>query len=420
MNSIDRKILEPLIDRILELAFALDNQAKKKLWADHQALRPTDKIPVCLWFEFIPEPQWRFMFGKDYLRCESDQARKIERELRKQLWMADHVPDDHIVWPMVSVTAALSRSVSWGVEFHMEGTDETADDPLEAMRIVPAFPDGIEAGRVRFADMEVDRQETDRCVEEARELVGDRLRVIVVYPNLSYAPFDLAVKMRGLENIMLDVMDTPQSVHELMEAITTGFERHHKNREARGWLNVVPDEEGCYTRVGFRVHCAYPVDDFDAARPRLKDEWAYISAQTSSGLGPGMFAEFVHPYNARLARFFPNETVYFHGCECLDHKLGTLAGLPNLRRFHVSPWSSVEKAREKLGGRAVLEVHAHPGRVFFAYTREQMKAEISERVAAAEGAALDMNLSDIHSINEQPERLWEWAAVAQEVAAASG
>jgi hypothetical protein len=129
-----------------------------------------------------------------------------------------------------------------------------------------------------------------------------------------------------------------------------------------------------------------------------------------------MFAEFVHPYNVRLARSFSNQTVYFHGCERLDHKLDVLATLPNLRRFHVSPWSSAEAAREKFQGRVVLEVHAHPGRVFFSYSRREMKQEIDRLLRAAEGVPLDINLSDIHSVNGDPRLLTQWAEAAQEVA----
>jgi hypothetical protein len=165
------------------------------------------------------------------------------------------------------------------------------------------------------------------------------------------------------------------------------------------------------------VHCAYIPPDFEPAEPRLRHEWAYISAQTSSGLSPAMFAEFVHPYNVRLARYFPNQTVYYHGCEKLDHKLDVLATLPNLRRFHVSPWSSVEAAREKFRGNVVLEVHAHPGRVFFGCSPREMKQEVQRLVRAAGGVPLDINLSDIHSVNDDPRLLTRWAEAAQEVAA---
>jgi hypothetical protein len=126
-----------------------------------------------------------------------------------------------------------------------------------------------------------------------------------------------------------------------------------------------------------------------------------------------MFADLVHPYNARLALAFTNDTVYFHGCERLDQKLDVLAGLPHLRRFHVSPWSSVRRAAAKFQGRAVLEVHAHPGKVFFGATREDMRREIEGLLREADGHPMDLNLSDIHSIGGDPRLLTSWAEEAQ-------
>lgn len=416
MRSRDREILKPLVEETAELAAEPRMEARKRMWADHQALRRTEKIPVCVWFEYIPEPQWEAMLGPGYLQSAAPLARLIEGELRKRCWMARNVPDDHIVWPSVTVPAVLRREVGWGVDFHMSGAGGADDDPLQARRMVPAFPEAIQVERLAFSDLEVDGEATGRAREEALELVDGRLAVQVSYPDLGHSPFDLAVRMRGLEAFMYDVVDAPELVEALMEAITGAFQRHHSNRERRGWLNVHPSADGRYHRVGFRVHCAYPAPDAAAGQPRLCDEWAYVSAQTAAGLGPEMFARFVQPFNARLAAAFTNETVYYHGCECLDRKLDSLATLPHLRRFHVSPWSSVARAAEKLRGSVVLEVHAHPGRVLFGASRSEMKAELAALLSQAGGAPLDLNLSDIHSVNGNPATLAVWAGAAQELA----
>ena len=412
----DKDILNPLVNKILDLAAHPRMARLKRMWANHQALRQTEKVPVCVWYEFIPDPQWELMLGRGFLKCRSPLAREIEWNLRKRLWAAENVSDDHIVWPTVTISPTIAREVDWGVRFSMSGSDEKVDDPLEAKRYVPAFPDRIETERVRFRDWLIDEQATAEAVEQAGEMTGDRMQIAVAYPDLGFSPFDHAVGMRGLEKLMFDVVDAPQRVHRLMDLITSAFEQHHRTREKNGWLNVVPSPDGRYSQVGFRVHCAHTPPGFQPGRPHLRHEWAYVSAQTSAGLSPAMFAEFVHPYNVRLARYFSNQTVYYHGCERLDHKLEVLATLPNLRRFHVSPWSSVEAAREKFRGKVVLEVHAHPGRVFFGYSPREMKQEVQRLVRAAEGVPLDINLSDIHSVNGDPRLLTRWARAAQEAA----
>jgi len=45
-----------------------------------------------------------------------------------------------------------------------------------------------------------------------------------------------------------------------------------------------------------------------------------------------------------------------------------------------------------------------------------MKEEVQRLVRAAEGLPLDLNLSDIHSVNGDPRLLTQWAEAAQEVA----
>jgi hypothetical protein len=129
-----------------------------------------------------------------------------------------------------------------------------------------------------------------------------------------------------------------------------------------------------------------------------------------------MYADFINRYHRRLASFFVNATVYYHGCENLDQKVETIAELPHLRRFHVSPYSSVARAVEVLQGEAVMEVHAHPGRVLMAGTPEAMRDELVELIAAAQGQPMDLNLSDIHSIDGRPETLSTWTRIAQELA----
>ncbi|MEI6846364.1 MAG: hypothetical protein WCK36_04875, partial [Candidatus Firestonebacteria bacterium] len=128
-----------------------------------------------------------------------------------------------------------------------------------------------------------------------------------------------------------------------------------------------------------------------------------------------MYAEFVHPYNEKLAALFTEKTVYYHGCEPLDRKASAIKTLSNLRRFHISPWSDIKTIREATGDAFVYEVHDHPGKVFFGMSKDDMKGSIKKLVEAAQGSIFDLNLSDIHNLNGNPLCLRDWAEAAQEV-----
>jgi len=411
----DKELLKPLVDRTLELAARPGEDAKKELWARHNALQKTEKIPVCVTFEGIPGPQWDLMFGANHLRCAGELAREIENYLKKRIWAAENIPDDHVVWPAIILGAVHSSRGDWGVplEWHKP------DDSLGAKGYDPPFADGIVLSRLCRAQTEVDEAATALHLAEASELVDGRLAVRGWYETLGHSVFDVAVEMRGMDRICMDVYDQPEVLHQLMDFLTRAATANDKRRERHGWINCPADPSGRYQMIPTLRHIAgFLPPDFASRRPKLSDEWPYISAQTSSGLGPEQYAEFTHAYNARIAAPFTGKTVYYHGCECLDQKLAVISTLPNLRRHHVSPWSSVARAAEHYRGAVVLEVHAHPGKVFFGASREDMRKEVRGLVDAAAGHPMNLNLSDIHSVNDRPETLRIWTEEAQ--AAAGG
>ncbi len=402
--------MRPLVAELLEFSLRPSEAKKKRLWADHQALKPVESPPVCVYYDGIPDQQWNLML--DSFQCKTPAGRFMEFDLQKRIWMAKNVPDDNIVWPSIAVNAVAKKKADWGVKVKWHRTAE--DDGLGARKAESPFKEGIEVGRLQFSDQEIDAEATALLAEEFRELCLDKLAVFVKYPTLGASPFDLAVELRGAEELLFDCVDAPEKVKELMEYLTSAFEAHHKAREQKGHLNFF-SPDGKYGQFGWRVHSYYPGASYIPGKPRLRDEWFYVSAQTSSGLGPEMYAEFVHPYNCRLAKLMTNKTVYYHGCETLDQKLDILATLPNLRRQHVSPWSSVKTAVEKFKGSVVLEIHSHPGKVFFGFSKEDMKTEIKGLVEQAEGVPFDLNLSDIHTVNGNPKLLAIWTEAAKEV-----
>jgi hypothetical protein len=407
----DKEILKPLVDKVLELSSRQREQYKKDLWARFNALQPVDKIPVCVTFEGIPAPQWDLMFGVNHLRCKGSLARQLEFDLKKRTWAAAHIPDDHVLWPAVFVPAA-APAYDWGVPIQWH----SSSDPLGAKGIVPPFAEKIDLSRLRLPVTQIDEDATRFRVTELTELVGGRLPVHPRYPRLTDAPFDIAVEMRGLENTLLDVYDAPDLLHGLLDFITTAIIADHKHREQCGWINAPADPTGKYQMIPIWRHIGAALPEGFAQRKKeLADEWAYVSAQTSSGLGPDMYEKFVNVYNSRIAALYTNKTVYYHGCECLDQKLDSVATLPNLRRHHVSPWSSAKLAAQKFQGRVVLEVHVHPTEVIFNASPEQMREEVARRIQEAPGHPMSLNLSDVHSLAGNPATLKFWAQAAQDV-----
>src|SRR6266545_4855027 len=120
----DRECLKLLVEAAASLAAEPGEAAKKELWARHQALLPADKIPVCVSYEGIPASEWEAMFGPRHVRTVTPLARSIEFDLKRRVWMAHHVPDDHIVWPFLTVGAVTREERGWGVPLEWHAPDD--------------------------------------------------------------------------------------------------------------------------------------------------------------------------------------------------------------------------------------------------------------------------------------------------------
>jgi hypothetical protein len=294
---------------------------------------------------------------------------------------------------------------------------KSPSDELGAKRVVAPFAKEVCPSQLRSPQTEVDEVETAARLDEASQLVGGRLAVYPLYPSLGESPFEFAVRMRGQEQILLDACDRPKLVHDLMDFVTRSIIADHERRQRFGWINCPSDPSGQYQMVPTWRHIsAYPRPGFVGRHPLISDEWAYVSAQSASGLGPAMYEEFVHRYNCRIASLFTSQTVYYHGCECLDQKLDVLATLPNLRRHHVSAWSSVSLAAQKYRGAVLLEVTTHPNLIALGASREKMEQEMEKLVSQAEGHPMNLSITDIQHLGGNPDSLRGWAEAAQAVA----
>jgi hypothetical protein len=127
----------------------------------------------------------------------------------------------------------------------------------------------------------------------------------------------------------------------------------------------------------------------------------------------------VQPYNVPLAEIFGK--VYYHGCEDLTLKAEIIRDLPNLREFHVSPWSQVAPIAALMPAHVTLEVHSHPTNVLFIWDAAQMRGELEQLVRDAGDHLFNLKLCDIQTIRDDGgEALRTWASVAREVACQGG
>jgi len=390
-------VVTDLAEQVRTLAAAPEHLARRALWESLHDLTPPRALVSFTLYTGVWE---REIAASGEIVHAPGVARDIEVQLRARLWKAAAIPDDEPLLPTVwlGMPRPADQGPLWGVDLPFNRPAERG-----AYKPEPPLREEADLARIVAPRYAEDTASRDRLLADARELIGDVLPVKLHTDELHYGPFEWAVRMRGMDALLLDVYDRPYFAHALMERITDGMVGYHRQREAAGAV----DAEASW---GFHMY-------WDRLAPgagsRLRDCWAYAHAQSSASFSPRMYAEFVQPYNVRIAELFGR--VYYHGCEDLSARSAIIRDLPNLRMFHVGPWTPLEPVVRNLGGRCALEVHSHPTNVLFTFSNDDMRREIADLHRAAQGVPHVLKLCDVETLGGRAERLRAWTDAARDV-----
>ncbi|MDR1319574.1 MAG: hypothetical protein LBJ90_08105, partial [Treponema sp.] len=149
----------------------------------------------------------------------------------------------------------------------------------------------------------------------------------------------------------------------------------------------------------------------------IGDIWGENADQIMTAVSPAMTNEFAFEHEKLWARQFK---LHSYGCcERLDNKLDFLtAAFPNLRKVTSSPFSDLDKAAEQLGNRYVISFK--PNSVYLAGDAPDMDLLRREFVHGCELAEkyhlnLVFNMKTLLTLNDDPQRLWNWCDMAMEL-----
>ena len=397
-------VLADLADEVLAVADSPEHVGRRALWRSLHELHPPRALVSYAMYAHV----WEREIADPALFVHSaGLERAIETQLRARLWKARHIPDDEPLLPTVwlGMPRPPRDDRLWGVPLRSARTD-----PRGAYKPFPPIRRQADIARLHAPIYEEVPGAGRHLICAGTELVGGKLPVKLHTDEIHYGPFEWAVRMRGMDNLLLDVVDRPEMVHELMGFVTDGMVAYHREREAAGAV----DSEASW---GFHMCWDDPHEGpgMPATGRRLADCWAYVHAQSAASLSPAMYEQYIQPYNERIASLFGR--IYYHGCEDLSRKCRIIGRLPGLRLFHVGPWTPVEPVVECFGDSVALEVHSHPTNVLFAWTAEEVRGDLARRHAAAGDAPHVLKLCDIETVGDDADRLRVWTEAAREVAA---
>jgi hypothetical protein len=399
----DRTILRDLARRVADAAALPVMAERRREWVRHNGLRPGR--PMILIF---PEGGWRELMPPESLACEGDRARQMEGDLCRRLYTHEHFRDDAVVEAEWLVPKAV-RTTGWGLA--PEWRD--APTPTGAGTFQPVIHTAADLAKLRFPRVSHDEAATADAMDEALELFGDILRVEARgAAHVSFHLMSIYTHLRGLEEVMLDMVLAPAMLHDAMAFLEEGHRRLIAQYEALNLLS--PNHDGTYhSSGGVGYTDELPAPGFDPGRVRPRDMWASAEAQELAQVSPRMHAEFSMEYEKRLLA--PFGLTGYGCCEDLTRKLDDVLAIPHIRRISIAPTADVAACAAKIGRRAIFSWKPNPAHLVGAFNEPALRAYIAHTLdVAAGGCALEMILKDTHTCEGRPERFDRWAEIARQ------
>ncbi len=401
--SVDRRVLRRLAGRLAELAARPCEAEKRDLWYRHNALEPTRPVIFC-----DPENGWNEIIPDGRLECHGELARGWEMTLRKELFWAESMGDDRVVDPVFEVRHVYRES-DWGMH---ERVFKVARHG--SYRWDPPLTDLSQLCHLHAPRISVDAACSDDVAGLADDTFGDLLDVR--RKTLWWWTLGMTwtlINLRGLEQAMIDMYDHPQELHQLMGILRDGHLAKLDYLEAHGLLSL--NNDNTYVGSGgFGFTRELPQEGFNG-RVRTRDMWGFCESQETVQVSPGMFEEFVFPYQAPIMERFGLNC--YGCCEPLEKRWHVVKRFPRLRRVSVSPWADAEKMAEYLGAKYIYSYKPSPAELARpSIDEDRIRQGLRRVMDTARGCRLEVIMKDNHTIGNNPENVTRWCRIAREEA----
>lgn len=400
----DKEILRTLAKKVAEISARPIESEKRKLWYQHNDLEDTRPLIFC-----DPENGWYEIIPHDQLACKGDLARIWEFKLRKEIFWGEKMNDDRVIEPIFKVQYAFQEFNRGMQESIIGGANNGSycwDAPLK---------DYSELESLHFQKIDVDDGRTDQLYNLAREIFANILKVeLEGYWWWSFGLTWSLVNLRGIQQVMLDMYDHPQELHQLMAFLRDEALYLLDFLEMNNLLSL--NNQGTYVGSGgFGYTHQLPQKDYDGTKVRTQDMWGFSESQETVLVSPNLFAEFIFPYQLPiLERFGLN---CYGCCEPIDKRWHIVSQAPRLRRVSVSAWANVRDLAEKLGKNYVFSRKPNPSDLSYPKIDEEyIRKGLRETLEAAQGCHVELIMKDNHTIGRNPENVIQWCRIAREEA----
>ena len=403
----DRQVLKALAAQVADIAARPVMAERRELWYRHNALEAVRPLILC-----DPENGWNEIVTDDQILCTNSMARHWECYLRKQIFWGDQMNDDYVVEAIFDLPYIYQES-PWTVagSKHQATLHETKIDG-GAYHIDTVLEDYTLIDKIVQPQLIIDFQKTDYLFNLAQELFAGLLTVRLNTSWFwSFGQTDEFAFLRGMENLLYDFYDEPESVHAMMEILTQGALDRFDDLQNNNLLTL--NNDGTYVGSGGMGYSReLPAAGFNG-QVRTQDMWGHAESQITIGVSPDMFAEFIYPYQKRIMDRFG--LMCYGCCEPMDDRFDIIKASTNLRRVSVSPWANRGLMAEKLGAKYVYSLKPSPSPLALPHLDENIvRKELQECLALTRNNRVELIMKDNHTLGKNPRNLTRWVEIARE------
>lgn len=399
----DITILRDLAKRYLEICNKDVQETRRDLWRKHNSFqhpKPLIYIRAFAWSEM----------EESKLFCQDPLFRGIENTLRQSLFR-DTFEDDFIFEPWVNVDAVkvMPPEGPWGLAVEWSERSEPTgsrvwDSPMKE-------PEDF--AKMWSPHHEIDKEATERRLSKVQDALGDIITI-----NLDRSPIytmwngdisTLLAKLRGLEQIMWDMMDRPDWLHEVLGFMRDGIIRTHEQAEAAGDWSLSAHQNQC---MPYALELPDPAAN--SGPVKRKDLWYFSASQETTLVGPKLWYEFMYQYQMDIMKHF-GLTAY-GCCEDLTHKIPYIKELPNIRRISVALLSDVEISAKHIGTDYIYSYRPSPtDMVGYGLDEDRVRKIMGHAFEVSKDLHVDVTLKDVETVQGDPNRIRNWVKLARTI-----
>lgn len=298
-----------LLDQVLETSASAENLSRG---TTHPILRV-----------HLEDSSFSKFFSYDARRLYEDDSFYLEQTLRQRLWAFKNIPDD------IKLAADISSAVTYYCEFTFLGMD-VQYDCHGIPEISSRHPLRENADLSLLEPVDFYESGWSKRLLRRYDHLGDLThgRIPIVFPTWWRGCLDLAIQLRGYENLMGDLIDDPEFVEGLLKSITAQRIAWHR---------------------AYYQHFNLPV-----SATGIGDDWINIPFIT-----PSFFRDFVLPRYKEIEAYH-GKIAGIHSCGDQTLVQKYLLELPSLEDIEISPWTNMEQTLLNIPVEKTLHVAMSP------------------------------------------------------------